>query len=187
MAYAIDKSGGSGELTTSEQAWAKIDELHRNFDELMTKRLEVYKTISAMPLGAERDSAVTEFNDIENSFLSYVWPGVKKIFDTLGYESPNTQLPGTLGFLPAIWAAFVGASWATQLIVAASAVALIGYTIEITARYSAMLIRPSLAPYVNKGSVSDIVKSSMKYLVIGGLAIAAIYVLAPTLLKGAKR
>lgn len=182
-AYAAPEGGG-GELTTAEQAWAKIDELQYKFQQMIDQRLALYNAIKAMPLGQERDSLANEFNEIENSLvMQYVIPGVNYVFGLLGYQPQNTSLPGTLGFLPALWAAFAAASWGTQVIAATAAVALIAYVVEVLAKYSAMAVRPSLAPSLaSSPSISGTINETVKLVSYGALAMLAAYLFLPKLL-----
>jgi len=175
---------GGGNATASEQAWAKVDELNTKFTDLLTKRRQLFDAIKAMNPGEQKDAAVREFNEIEDSLVvSYIFPGVRKIFGSLGYSGPSMDLPGTLGILPALWAAFVGASWATQALVAASAVLLIGYIAEVTLRYGAMIVRPSIAAQIREPGIASQVGDVSKVAVYGVIALVAAYLFLPMLKK----
>lgn len=182
-AYSMPVESGGGE----SGAWAKISELQEKFSEVLAKRLALYNAIKAMPNGAKKDALINEFNEIENSIVvAYLFPGIRQIFQMIGYETPSTDLPGTLGFLPALWAAFAGASVATQAVVAASAVVLIGYCVEVLARYAAMTANPSLAPSLADQGIAGQAGAVAKVAVIGVIALAGVYLLLPMLKRSAQ-
>lgn len=182
-AYSMPVESGGGE----SGAWAKISELQEKFSQVLDERRALFNAIKAMPPGARKDAMVTEFNDIENSIVvSYLFPGIRQIFQMIGYETPSTDLPGTLGFLPALWAAFAGASIATQAVVAASAVALIGYCVEVLARYSAMKSNPNLAPILADQGIAGQAGAVAKVAVIGAIALVGLYLFLPMLKRSAQ-
>lgn len=192
-AYAMPVEGGGGELSTTEQAAAKIQEFHYEFTRMLEERRAAYDRLRSAPLSPERDAAVREFNEQEGVLTQYVFPGVARMFEMLGYETPSANLPGTLGLLPVAYFAIVAVKalpWVTLAAAAAIAASLIGYIVVSRQRYDAILQNPKIAevdrppsaPYNPVEGVTSTISSTVKIVAFGALAVFALQALLPAML-----
>jgi len=179
-AYAVDESGG-GELTMVEQAKSTIDNWHYNFSQMLDQRLAAFNAISKMPQGEARDSAVTEFNSQEGVLTDYVFPAVAQIYNMIGYPTPSTALPGTLGLLPLAIPALTGLGAAVIIAIAGICAGTIGYIMTSRQRYDAILQKPEIAQFdKGEGFMSEI-GGTVKYAVIGVALVFALSAVMPLL------
>lgn len=158
---------------------SKLEEFYDAYNDLLYKRKKAFLAIQRMPSSPAKTKAIQDFNDAEGIVTNYVFPVTNKVFSLIGYKEPDSKLPGTLGFVPAIWAGYVGASYATQAIIAAAVVGGIGYIVSSKMRYDALLQNPEIAKYDQGGFFSSVGSGLNKSLMIGAAAIgAAILLLA---------
>lgn len=152
---------------------SKLEQFYDSYNDLLYKRKKAYEAIRRMPASAAKQDAIREFNDVEGVVTSVVFPAVNKIFSLIGYKEPDSSLPnnGTFGFLPAIWTAYVGASYATQTIIAAAIATSISYIAASTLRYGTILARPEVAKYDQGGFFPSLGAGAEKAITI--IAVAA--------------
>lgn len=153
---------------------SKLEEFYDAYNDLLYKRKKAFLAIQRMPSGEAKNRMIQEFQSAESITANYVFPAVNKVFSLIGYREPDSKLPnnGTFGFIPAMWGAFVAASYATQAIVAATVVGTLGILATTTARYVAITINPEVAKY-DEGFFSSITSGANKAVVIVAVAAGA--------------